>query len=62
MVHEVASLFKLEASGGVRERKVVDVSRMYMQRARKPRRGEKGRIKAIQPRWAVEEYAKSLRT
>jgi hypothetical protein len=30
LVHEVASLFKLEASGGVRERKVVDVSRMYI--------------------------------
>ena len=29
-VQEVASLFRLEALGGVRDRKVVEVRRMYM--------------------------------
>lgn len=30
LVHEVASLFRLEASGGVRERKAVEVRRIYV--------------------------------
>ena len=61
-VQEVASALMLVALFSLNTRNVENVITKYVKRVRSVREGENWRTKIIQPRWAIEEYARIFRS
>lgn len=61
-VHAVARELIVVVSFSLKTRNVVNVIRKYVMKVRRVREGENCRIKIIQPRCAIEEYARILRS
>jgi hypothetical protein len=62
LVHEVARVLMVKELLVFNVRKAEDVMTIYRERLRSVREGANCRISTIHPRWAIEEYARILRS
>ena len=62
MAQEVAKVFTLAESNVLNVRNADDVIIIYVMRARIVREGLNWRTRIIQPRWAIDEYARIFRS
>lgn len=62
LVQEVARVLMAVALLSLKARKVAEVIIMYVRSVRRVRVGENCSTRIIQPRWAIEEYARILRS
>jgi len=62
LAQEVAKVFTLAESNVLNVRNADDVIIIYVMRARIVREGLNWRTRIIQPRWAIDEYARIFRS
>lgn len=62
LVQEVARPFRLVQLKSFRVKKATEVMKMYKKRFRRAKEGANWVTKIIQPKWAIEEYARILRS